>query len=234
MIFENIAEVNRNAEGNREVLRISLDTKAKVKIGDFSRNGKSRLPEAAADHDMNPDNILVPLGILEVTSGRFTIIFGISSETTDFIADGLEFWWNISRERFSHIKELIINEDNSPHLSSRRTQFIRRLIEFSDKTGLKIRLVYYPPYHSKYNPVERCWGILEKYWNGTILNSIEKTVKWAGNMKWRGMKPDVHILDKAYKKGVKVSKKIMKTFEKRLKRSQHLPKWDVTIEPVIG
>jgi hypothetical protein len=46
-------------------------------------------------------------------------------------------------------------------------------------------------------------------------------------MKWRGMKPDVHILDKVYKKGVRVSKKIMKTFEKRLKRSQHLPKWNV-------
>ena len=53
-------------------------------------------------------------------------------------------------------------------------------------------------------------------------------------MKWRGMKPEVHILDKVYKKGVKASKKIMKTFEMRLKRSQFLPKWDVTIEPVIG
>ena len=104
MIFENTAEVNRNADRNREVLRISADTKAKVKIGDFSRNGKSRLPEAAADHDMNPDNILVPFGIPEVASGRFTIIFGMSSETSDFIADGLEFWWNINKERFSHIK----------------------------------------------------------------------------------------------------------------------------------
>jgi transposase len=52
--------------------------------------------------------------------------------------------------------------------------FIKRMIEFADKTGLIIRLAYYPPYHSKYNPIERCWGILEMHWNGTPLSSAHK------------------------------------------------------------
>jgi transposase len=39
---------------------------------------------------------------------------------------------------------------------------MKRMIEFADKNNLEILLVYYPPYHSKYNPIERCWGILEK------------------------------------------------------------------------
>jgi len=46
-------------------------------------------------------------------------------------------------------------------------------LEFADNNGLVIELVYYPPYHSKYNSVERCWGILEQHWNGAILNSPE-------------------------------------------------------------
>ena len=48
--------------------------------------------------------------------------------------------------------------DNGPHNFSYRTQFLKRMIEFADWAGLEIRLVYYPPYHSKYNPIERCWG----------------------------------------------------------------------------
>jgi len=46
-------------------------------------------------------------------------------------------------------------------------------LEFADNNGLVIELVYYPPYHSKYNSVERCWGILEQHWNGAILNSLK-------------------------------------------------------------
>ncbi len=61
---------------------------------------------------------------------------------------------------YSHIRELVINLDNGPELASNRTQFIKRITEFSDRYQLAIHLVYYPPYHSKYNPVERVWGIL--------------------------------------------------------------------------
>jgi transposase len=177
---------------------------------------------------------LVPFGILEVVSGRLTIIFGTSGETSDGIADGLELWWETNKQRFSHIQVLVIHADNSPHLKSSRTQFLRRMIEWADKTGVKIRLVYYPPYHSKYNPIERCWGILETHWNGTLLSSIEKAVKWAGSMTWKGIKPVVHLLEKVYQKGIKVSTDMMKTLEKRIRRSKNLPKWDVMIEPIVG
>ena len=89
-----------------------------------------------------------------------TIAFGTSRETSDFIADCLEQWWQDRCEHYGHIRELVINLDNGPELASGRTQFIKRLVEFADRYHLRIRLVYYPPYHSKYNPIERCWGIL--------------------------------------------------------------------------
>jgi transposase len=64
------------------------------------------------------------------------------------------------------------------------------MVEFADRHQLSIRLVYYPPYHSKYNPIERCWGILEMHWNGTLLSTIEKALKWAETMTWKGLHPD--------------------------------------------
>jgi len=94
-------------------------------------------------------------------TGLLTVIFGISFETSDFIVDCLDQWWDDNKKQYSHIKQLVINLDNGPQNSSHRTQFMKRMIEFADKNNLEIMLAFYPPYHSKYNPIERCWGILE-------------------------------------------------------------------------
>jgi Rhodopirellula transposase. len=230
-IFENVNKVNCQADENPKTLRLSIDVKAKVNIGEFSRGGKSREkePERALDHDMDPKAKLVPLGILEPLNNNLTIIFGTSNETSDFIVDCLELWWEENKSRLSHIEELDANLDNGPHVNSHRTQFIKRMIEFAHKTGLRIRLVYYPPYHSKYNPIERCWGILENHWNGTLLSSVSKTLEWAKTMTWKGSNPSVHLLEKVYEKGIKLTKEAMKICERMIKRSENLAKWDITI-----
>lgn len=139
-----------------------------------------------------------------------------------------------SQQRLRHIQMMVIHADNSPHLKSHRTQFLKRMAEFADKIGVLIRLVYYPPYHSKYHPIERGWGILEAHWNGTLLRSIETAVNWAGSMRWKGMKPVVHLLEKVHQKGVDVSQDVMNAVRQRIKRSPHLPKWDIMIEPRVG
>ena len=235
-IFENVWKVNSQSDKNPESLRISVDAKAKVKIGEFSRNGKSRDREAkkAADHDMNPESKLVPYGILNVLTGLLTVFFGTSFETSDFIVDCIEMWWDQNKEAHMNIKELVINLDNGPNSASGRTQFVRRMTEFADKTGLQIRLVYYPPYHSKYNPVERCWGILEEHWNGELLDSVDKAINWVSTMTWKGIEPVVHLCKKIYEKGVSLTKKEMKPYENKIQRSKSLPKWDVIINPLTG
>ena len=235
-IFGNVWEVNRESDNNPESLRISVDAKAKVNIGEFCRGGKSRDAEAkkGADHDMNPKMKLVPYGILNVLTGLLTIFLGTSFETSDFIADCIEMWWENNKNFYSHIKELVIDLDNGPNSGGSRTQFLWRMKESADKSGLRIRLVYYPPYHSKYNPVERCWGVLEQHWNGEILNSVEKALQWAGTMTWKGIRPVVCLWENAYEKGVRLTKKEMKRFENRIKRSAKLPKWDIVIDPLSG
>lgn len=56
---------------------------------------------------------------------------------------------------------MAINLDRGQSVHSNRTQFIKRIVQFAKVSGLHIHLIYYPPYHSKYNPIERCWAALE-------------------------------------------------------------------------
>ena len=105
------------------------------------------------------------------------------------------------------------------------------MVMFADATDLEIKLVYYPPYHSKYNPIEHCWGVLESHWNGTLLNSIATVVEWAGTMTWKGTRPIVKLIETTYDKGVRIAKDAFETIESRLQRHDSLPKYDVLIRP---
>ncbi len=135
-----------------------MDAKATVKIGPFSRGGKSRVEVEAADHDFQPEATVTPVGIFLPATDELFLSLVTSKVTSDCLVDRLEQWWERVRERFACITTLVLNLDNGPENHSRRTQFMRRLLEFAQQSGLTLRLAYYPPYHSKYNPVERCWG----------------------------------------------------------------------------
>jgi len=230
-IFDNLKRINEAADRCLETLRISLDTKAKVNLGDFSRGGKkrSRYAPKAGDHDMNPIGKLTPLGILEVKKGQLMTLVGCSFETSDFIVDALQLWWDERKIHYASIKKIVINLDNGPSASSHRTQFIKRITEFATQNKIEIQLAYYPPYHSKYNPVERCWGVLENHWNGDIIDSVEKALGLMKTMTWKGIRPIVHFLDKSFEKGISLTKKEMREYEKKIMRSKTLPKWDLVI-----
>ena len=207
-----------------------------MKIGEFSRGGVARGQKSvrAADHDMHPDAVLAPAGILEVASGQLNVVFGTSRDTSDFVADSLELWWTNRRVVHPGVRRLLIDLDNGPEIASSRTQFMKRLVEFSDRHQLTLELAYYPPYHSNYNLIERCWGILENHWNGTLLTSVDTVLKWARTMTWRGVAPIVHLLDRVYETGVRLSPRLFRPIAVRLKRSESLPKWSLTIHPNSG
>lgn len=96
-------------------------------------------------------------------------------------------------------------------------------------TGLVIRLIYYPPYHSKYNAIERYWAGLEKSWNGYLLDSVATVLNRAGNFVWPGMQATASLLDVVYEKGVKLCGKEKNDLERRLLRSLDLHWWDIAI-----
>lgn len=91
--------------------------------------------------------------------------------------------------------------------------------------------MYSPPYHSKYNPRERCWAARENCWNGSILHTVHDTVQWAKNMTWKGLSPVIHLVDTVYEKGVSVCQAVLEELEQFWERSEKLPKWDVVVQP---
>ena len=174
---------------------------------------------------------LVPGGILEPVSGNSFLFFGTNYKTSDFIADGLLLWWQKRRFNLQGLKQLVINLDNVPECNGQRSQFLLRMTAFADRTGLCVRLVYYPPYHSKYNAIERYWAGLEKSWNGYLLSSRDTVISRAGNFCWKGMRTIASLVDAIYEKGVKICGSEKRGLEQRLQRSTDLIWWDITIYP---
>lgn len=156
--------------------------------------------------------------------------------TSDFIIDVLSDFWKNEKGRFPDIKTLVLNQDNGGENNSRRTQFMKRIVQFAQSNQLNIRLAYYPPYHSKYNPIERVWGILENS-GGSILDEVETALNFAKNMTWKGKQPVVKLVTQTYETGVKLTKEAMSAVEEQIERltnSTHeefpnLGKWFVDI-----
>jgi Rhodopirellula transposase DDE domain len=89
-------------------------------------------------------------------------------------------------------------------------------VDFAHHTGLTVRLAYYSPYYSKYNPVERCWGILENHWNGVLLDPIDTVIQFATTMTWKGKRPVVELVTTTYQTGVKLTKEAMQMVETQI------------------
>src|SRR5467141_2444647 len=219
-----------SAEG---VQRWSIDCKATVKIGEFSRGGRTRGDNRASDHDMGCKEKYVPCGIVDEASAALHITFGSSYKTSDFLVDTIEAKWNaLDEQEQAATSQLQIKMDNGPESSGRRTQFLARMVQLADVINKPIQLLYYPPYHSKYNPIERCWGLLELHWNGTTRIDAETMLAWAKRMTWKGLHPVVELSHKVYQKGIALGKAAMQAVEARLERHPVLPKYDILINPV--
>jgi Rhodopirellula transposase DDE domain len=230
-IFGHLLQAHQQAAGRADTLRLSLDAKAPVLIGPFSRGGKSRRGTQGADHDFKPWGKLTPFGIFLPDQKELNLYFTSSKVTSDFIVDRLAQWWQVNQPRYPQVRRWLVDLDNGPENHSRRTQFIYRLVLLAQASGMTVVLVYYPPYHSKYNPIERCWGVLEVYWNGELLDSEDAVLGFAASMTYAGKHPSVFRDRQTYSKGVRRSKQEMTCLEQRLVRLPGLPKWAVTIAP---
>lgn len=236
-ILAKVTQINLDADMDETTLRLSLDAKAVVKLGEFDRGGKTRAPTVAFDHDFDPAGTVTPYGIFLPLLAELFLYFTTSKITSDFIVDRLEQWWESVRERFGHIRTLVINQDNGPENHSRRTQFIKRIVEFAHKYHLNIRLAYYPPYFSKYNPIERTWAVLENHWNGSLLSDVETVLRFAQTMTWKGKQPTVTLVTDTYKTGISLTKPEMAVYESQIQRLSNteledlpnLGKWFVDI-----
>ena len=131
-----MSAVNRAADAAPDTLRVSRDAKATVKIGPFSRKGRSRVAVAAADHDFQPAGTVTPVGLLLPELDEL-FLYGVTSRvTSDCLVDRLAQWWAGVRARFAHSTTRVLNLDNGPERHRHRTQFVARLVEFAAAAGL--------------------------------------------------------------------------------------------------
>jgi len=231
-IFEQVAQVNAETDADKTALRMSVDAKGTVLLALLSRGGFNRLEVKALDHDFRPAEKVTPVGVFLPQYNELYIFLVTGPVTSDALVDCIRTVWAMIANRFSLVQTLVINQDNGPECHSRRTQFMSRITQLADQFQLNIQLAYYPPYHSKYNPVERAWGVLENYWNGSLLDSLETVFHFAQNMTYNGVHPVVKIVKKTYCTGVKLTKNAMEELEKRFERLPGLEKWFVLIRPL--
>jgi hypothetical protein len=135
-----VNQVNQAADTADDVLRISMDAKATVKVGPFARGGKSRIAVQAADHDFQPEARVTPVGMFLPALDEL-FVYGVTAKvTSDCLVDRLAEWWERVRGRFAHITTLVLNLDNGPENHSRRTQFMQRLVVFVQQYQVSVRL----------------------------------------------------------------------------------------------
>lgn len=223
--------MNREADESDNQLRVSVDTKATTKIGEFSRGGTCRVKVAALDHDYQADATLAPIGLLVPKLDEVVMDFVRTPATSDAIMDTIDGFWRQNVARFDGVTMLVFNLDNGPENNSRRTQFVQRVVQFVDEHQITVRLAYYPPYHSKYNPIERVWAVLENEWNGDLLDSIPAALGHAQSMTWNGNHPTVNFVDTIYETGKRLGAAAMRALEERLQRLPGLEKWFVDVAP---
>lgn len=228
--------MNQAADADPTVLRLSLDAKATVLLERFSRGGLSRVTVKALDHDFQDKQTqkVTPFGIYLPETDELFLYLAQSKVTSDFMVDCLIDFWQSKGERFPSVSTLVLNQDNGPENHSRRTQFMQRITQFVDHFDLTVQLAYSPPYHSKYNPIERVWGHLEKHWNGSLLETLDTVVEFIRSFRFKQLQPCLQIVSSLYQTGVKLSQKEMTRLEERFDRLPTLEKWFVRIAPLLA
>jgi len=174
---------------------------------------------------------LTPFGIFRPQTSESDLFFTDSKVSSDFMADSLEQWLATRRETLQDVRQLILDLDNGPENNGQRSQWLFRLVLLAQRFQWQIVLVFYPPYHSKYNPIERLWGILEAYWRGALLDSAAAVLGYAADMTYNAVHPQVHRVTKQYAKGVKRNQAEKKRLEQWLQRKVALEKWAIEIAP---
>jgi len=189
---------------------ISMDVKKKEQIGNFHRAGTfyGTASRDVYDHDFNSfsDGVAIPHGIYDINQNKGFITLGISKDTSEFSCDNVERWWlSIGKVEYPTSKEILILADGGGSNSSRHYIFKEDLQALADRLGITIRLAHYPPYTSKYNPIEhRFFCHVTRACQGAVLSSVQYVQQLMSKTSTKtGLSTMVEINNKVYQTGRK-------------------------------
>jgi hypothetical protein len=236
--FENIARLKAEyqAAGNPVM---SMDTKKKEYLGDFYREGHAYTQRTlfAFDHDFNSfaEGVIIPHGLYDVLRNQGYINLGTSKDTSEFACDSLRNWWyNQGRYAYPQATSLLLLCDSGGSNNARHYLFKSDLQQLADEIGIEIRMAHYPPYTSKYNPIEhRLFPHLTRACQGVLFKSVALVKKLMERTRTQpGLRVTVQIIDKIYQTGRKVADEFKQNMP--ILFDEHLPQWNYRAVPNAG
>jgi len=235
--FENIEQLveEYQAKGNPV---ISMDTKKKELIGSLYREGKlySQSEIEVFDHDWPSlaEGVVIPHGLYDLSQNKGYIQIGTSHDTSEFACDSLWYWWkNYGFKHYKLADSILVLCDGGGSNGSRNYLFKQDLQYLVDELGIEIRIAHYPPYTSKYNPIEhRLFPHVTRACQGVIFKSVEIVEELIAKTNTKtGLEVFTTILDGVYEVGRKVTKEFKETM--KILFDQYLPKWNYTAVPQL-
>jgi len=233
--FENIAQLvaDYEATGNPTV---SLDTKKKEFLGNFYRDGKlyTRQELETYDHDFNSaaHGVVIPHSLYDVRHNTGYITLGTSHDTSEFACDSFRNWWyNQGRWRYPHATSILALCDGGGSNSSRHYIFKQDLQKLADEIGIEIRIAHYPPYCSKYNPIEhRLFPHVTRACQGVVFSDMDLVKELMEKTKTKqGLTVTVQINDQEYE----TKREATADFKANMPIvfDDYLPQWNYTAVP---
>ncbi len=233
--FDNIVK-NRTAYLKAGNPTISMDTKKKEHLGNFYRDGHLYTLEELKvyDHDFPSfaEGVVIPHSLYDLQLNIGYVQVGTSHDTGEFACDSFRHWWyNYGWKNYPNATSILVLCDGGGSNSSRHYIFKQDLQILADEIGIEIRIAHYPPYCSKYNPIEhRLFPHITRACQGVIFSSLKLVTDLISKTRTqKGLKVFVHVIDKAYKTGRKVSETFKSTM--RIVFDETLPNWNYCAVP---
>jgi len=162
------------------------------------------------DHDFNSlgTGMIIPHGIYDIKQNKAYITLGTSKDTSEFNCECIRLWWvNVGIKEYKNANSLLLLMDGGGSNSSRHYIFKEDLQKLSDAIMLPIRVAHYPPYTSKYNPIEhKVFCHVSAACEGVVFDRIETVKELMENTRTRqGLSVKTTILDKVFETGRKIS-----------------------------
>jgi transposase len=209
--FENIARIKAEFEMAGNPI-ISMDTKKKEDSGNFYRDGHlyTREELKTYDHDFKSyaEGTVVPHSFYDLKLNVGYVQMGVSHDTSEFSCDSFRHWWYThGQQNYPGASAILILCDGGGSNSSLHYIFKQDLQTLADEIGVEIRIAHYPPYCSKYNPIEhRLFPHITRECQGVIFTSIEVVQELIEKTNTKaGLKAFVHVINKVYEIGRKVA-----------------------------
>ena len=233
--FQNIARLKEQYLDSVNPL-LSIDTKKRELLGNFYRSGTllTRQTQRTFDHDFPKfaDGVVIPHGLYDLQLNRGYVHLGTSHDTSAFACDCLKDWWlRFGKVLYPQAQSLLLLCDGGGSNSSNTYLFKADLQGLVNEIGLTVRVAHYPPYTSKYNPIEhRLFPHLTRACQGVVFTSVALVKQLMEKAQTRtGLRVVVDVLDKVYETGRRVAESVKKSLS--FIRDTFLPKWNYQVLP---